>query len=307
MKFSQESSIIILGVKKEVKLITKIGCKDIVEDLKTSIKEEVQRFSRAPFLAVIQVEGNPASDVYVRKKAEMCEELGIAHHTYLLRDSVTTVELTTIIDSLNRDDTVDGILVQLPLPDHIDTNRVIDSISVEKDVDGFSVATTGLLSQGRPNISPCTPYGIIHALKTWGVVLRGKQVTIIGRSNIVGKPLASMMLNEDATVSICHSKTDPKLLKSFCRSSDVVVLAVGKPKLIDSSYIKDGAWVVDVGVNRIPDASKKTGYKLVGDFDYEDTSERNFTVTKVPGGVGLMTVISLMKNTVQCAFNRRGY
>ena len=291
-----------------IKYMIKKGCKKISEELEESLRNRViaftKKYARKPHLAVIQVKGNVASDVYVRKKTEMCANLGIQSTQLLLENNITEEELISKIEGLNKDDGVDGILVQLPLPSHIDESRVIDTICIEKDVDGFSKETTGLISQNRSSIYPCTPYGILYCLKYWNVPLESKRAVVVGRSSIVGKPISYMLTNENATVTLCHSKTSKEDLKRYCLDADIIVIVVGAPRLIDSSYVKEGAWVIDVGVNRIEDASKEKGYRLVGDFDYTETPEntaKNFTVTKVPGGIGLMTIIMLMNNTLKCA------
>lgn len=288
--------------------MVKKGCKEISEFLEEDLKKRVQQFkkkySRAPHLAVIQVKGDAASDIYVRKKTEMCSNLGIESTQILLENNTTEERVIKTIQKLNKDNQVDGILVQLPLPEHLDSSKVIDTISVEKDVDGFSKEISGLISQNRSTIFPCTPYGIIYSLKYWGVEIASKKVVIIGRSNIVGRPLALMFLNENATVTICHSKTPTEDLKRYCLDADIIVVATGKLKMIDSSYVKEGAWVIDVGINRIEDSSRERGYRVVGDFDYEETpnnTPKDFTLTKVPGGVGVMTIIMLMCNTLKCA------
>lgn len=286
----------------------KKGCKkiseELEEDLRNRVAEFVKKYTRSPHLAVIQVKGNAASDVYVRKKTETCANLGIQSTQLLLENNITEESLIYKIKELNEDDSVDGILVQLPLPSHINESKVIDTICIEKDVDGFSKETTGLISQNRSSIYPCTPRGILYCLKYWNVPLESKKAVVIGRSNIVGKPISYMLTNENATVTLCHSKTPKEDLKRYCLDADIIVVAVGSPRLIDSSCVKEGAWVVDVGVNRVEDPTREKGFRLVGDFDYTETPEntaKNFTVTKVPGGIGLMTIIMLMNNTLRCA------
>ncbi len=247
---------------------------------------------RRPALAVIRVGADPASEVYVRNKVAACKAAGIhsIHESY--GDSLTEAELLGRIDALNRDDAVHGILVQLPLPAHIDAQRVIEAIAPSKDVDGFHVASAGALLVGRPGFRPCTPLGCMRMLAHIGMAqLRGKHAVVVGRSNIVGKPMALMLLAADATVTIAHSGTPD--LAATCRQADVLIAAVGKQRMITGDMIKPGAAIIDVGINRLPDGT------LCGDVDFAAASEAAGWITPVPGGVGPMTIAMLLSNTVQ--------
>ena len=278
------------------------------ERLLASVREETLSFvnkgNRAPSLAVILVGDDPASSSYVRSKGKRCDELGFVHFQYSLSEDSLESEVIALVEKLNRDDSVDGILVQLPLPKHISAEKVINTIAPDKDVDGFSPYSMGRLALGNPSFIPCTPLGILKILENWKIETKGKRVCVIGRSNIVGKPMAIILSQKgyDATVTLCNSHT--KDLREITRESDIVIVAVGKAGLIDSSYIKDGAAVIDVGINRVEDSTKKKGYRLTGDCDYESFTERDVMITPVPGGVGLLTVTALMMNTLTSAENR---
>ena len=278
------------------------------ERLLASVREETLSFvnkgNRAPSLAVILVGDDPASSSYVRSKGKRCEELGFVHFQYSLSEDSLESEVIALVEKLNRDDSVDGILVQLPLPKHISAEKVINTIAPGKDVDGFSPYSMGRLALGNPSFIPCTPLGILKILENWKIETKGKRVCVIGRSNIVGKPMAIILSQKgyDATVTLCNSHTEN--LREITKESDIVIVAVGKPGLIDSSYIKDGAAVIDVGINRVEDSTKKKGYRLTGDCDYESFTERDVMITPVPGGVGLLTVTALMMNTLTAAENR---
>ncbi len=276
--------------------------------LLSSVKEETLSFvnkgNRAPSLAVILVGNDSASASYVKSKGKRCDELGFVHFQYSLSEDSLESDVVELVEKLNADDSVDGILVQLPLPDHISAEKVINTIAPEKDVDGFSPYSMGRLALGNPSFIPCTPLGILKILENWNIDTRGKRVCVIGRSNIVGKPMSILLSQRgyDATVTLCNSYTEN--LEEITRESDIVIVAVGKPGLIDSSYISDGSAVIDVGINRVEDATKKKGYRLTGDCDFESFADRNVMITPVPGGVGLLTVTSLMMNTLRAAENR---
>jgi methylenetetrahydrofolate dehydrogenase (NADP+) / methenyltetrahydrofolate cyclohydrolase len=246
-----------------------------------------------PGLAVVLVGDNPASQVYVRNKVKACEDSGL--HSVLERypATLTEAELLARIDALNRDPAIHGILVQLPLPAHVDAHQVIEAISPEKDVDGFHVASAGALMVGQPGFWPCTPYGCMKMLESIGYDLRGKHAVVIGRSNIVGKPMALMLLQKNATVSVCHSAT--KDLKSMTLQADVIVAAVGKRDVLTADMVKPGAVVIDVGMNRNDEG------KLCGDVDFEGVREVAGYITPVPGGVGPMTITMLLVNTLEAA------
>lgn len=262
-----------------------------------------EKYGRLPRLAVILVGDDPASVTYVRNKARSSEQVGILNTTVALPASTTEAELLSKIDELNADDTVDGILVQLPLPPHIDELKAIKAIAREKDVDGFHPENVAALWRRRtcPEENPlycvpCTPRGIIRLLKAAEVPIEGKRAVVVGRSNIVGLPVSKLLLNENATVTICHSRTVD--LGSITSEADILVVAVGSPRLIKADMVKSGAVVIDVGINRLEDGS------LCGDVDFEEVSPKASVITPVPGGVGPMTICMLMENTIDCFINR---
>lgn len=282
--------------------------KELSDALKARMAEEVKlfpaRYGRLPHLAVVLVGDDPASASYVRSKAKASELIGIKNSTIRLPESTSQEELLGIIDSLNKAEDVDGILVQLPLPGHIDEITIIAAIDREKDVDGFHPANVAALWRRRTEPEenpqycvPCTPRGIIRLLKAGNVSLDGMRAVVVGRSNIVGLPVAKLLLNENATVTICHSHT--KNLGDITREADVLVVAAGQPRMIKGSMVKDGAAVIDVGINRDPETGK-----LCGDVDFESVSPKASVITPVPGGVGPMTICSLMENTIDCFINR---
>ena len=273
--------------------MTLIDGKAISKQIKDELKEQVAEFSAKGVkicLAVIQVGNDPASSVYVGNKKKACAYIGIDSLSYELPEETTEEELLELIDKLNKDDAVNGILVQLPVPKHIDEDKIIKAISPLKDVDGFHPMSVGALSIGQPGFVSCTPAGVIQLLKRSGIVIAGKECVVIGRSNIVGKPMAMLLLRENGTVTICHSKT--KDLKEVCKRADILVVAIGRPKMIDASYIKEGATVIDVGIHR------DENNKLCGDVDFESASKVAGAITPVPGGVGPMTIAMLMHNCV---------
>ncbi len=261
--------------------------KDECKEKAAALKEQ----GREVCLAVIQVGSDPASSVYVNNKKKACAYIGINSLSYELEEETTQEELTKLIAKLNERKDVNGILVQLPLPKHIDENAIIKAINPKKDVDGFHPQSVGALCIGQPGFVSCTPAGIIELLKRSGVDICGKRCVVIGRSNIVGKPMALLMLRENATVTVAHSKTDN--LREVCKQADILIVAMGKPKFIDASYVKEGAVVIDVGIHRNQDN------KLCGDVDFESVSPVASAITPVPGGVGPMTIAMLMKNCVE--------
>lgn len=291
-------------------IMRRLGCKEVadsvLDELKTKTEDFTKQGNRAPSLAVVLVGHDAASETYVRKKAEACARLGFLHFQYSFDEDCSESELLTLIDELNGRDDVDGILVQLPLPASISERRVIERISPEKDVDGFSPVNAGRLLIGEDCFVPCTPKGIMETLRYYGVETAGKKAVVIGRSNIVGKPMAAILMQRsiDATVTVCNTKTPD--LREYTLQADIIIVATGHPGTIDETYVKDGAVVIDVGVNRIPDPSKKSGYHLSGDADYASFTNRNVSITPVPGGIGLMTVSMLMSNTFEAAMRRRG-
>ncbi len=264
----------------------------IRNDLKTRVTA-LAAAGRRPGLAVILVGNNPASQVYVRNKIRACEDTGILSIEKRLPEETTEAELLALIDQLNRDPSVHGILVQLPLPKHISDLKVIDAISPDKDVDGFHVESAGRLLVGRRGFRPCTPYGISVMLDSCGMNCEGKRAVVIGRSNIVGKPMALMLLERNATVTVAHSRTQN--LAEICREADILVVAVGRAKFVDGSFVKDGAVVIDVGMDRDENG------KLCGDVDTASAAEKASWITPVPGGVGPMTIAMLLVNTVEAA------
>jgi len=251
-----------------------------------------------PGLAVILVGDDPASKVYVGSKEKACQQLGIYSEVHRMPESTSETELLELIARLNNSNLINGILVQLPLPKHINEKAVIDAIAVEKDVDGFHPQSVGNLVIGDESLLPCTPAGVIELIKRSGVEFTGKHAVVIGRSNIVGKPVAMLLLRENATVTICHSRTAN--MKELARQADILVVAIGKARAIDSSYVKPGATVIDVGINRLEDG------KLAGDVHYEDCLDTAGYITPVPGGVGPMTITMLMKNTITAAKRAHG-
>lgn len=273
-----------------------IDGKKISQEIKDELKEKVAKDKAAGkeiSLAVIQVGNDPASSVYVRNKKNACAYIGIQSLSYELAEETTEQELLSLIRKLNEDAKVNGILVQLPLPKHIDEEKVIQTIDPKKDVDGFHVQNVGALCVGSEGYVSCTPLGIITLLKRSGIDIAGKNCVVIGRSNIVGKPMALLLLRENGTVTVCHSKT--KDMREITKQADILVVAIGKPKFIDETYVKEGAVVVDVGIHRNEEN------KLCGDVDFEKVAPHTSAITPVPGGVGPMTIAMLMNNCVQSA------
>ena len=278
-----------------------INGKEVAANIRAGLKEEITVLKArgvTPGLTVVLVGENPASQVYVRNKGKASEEVGIRSREHILPDSTTQEELLTLIAGLNASSDVHGILVQLPLPAHIDSEAVLEAISPAKDVDGFHPYNVGRLMIGRPTLQPCTPYGIMKLIETTGVDLSGKDAVIVGRSNIVGKPMAMMLLQMNATVTVCHSRT--KDLAGKVRAADIVIAAVGRAEFVKGDWIKDGAVVIDVGINRASDG------RLVGDVDFEGAARRASFITPVPGGVGPMTIAMLLQNTVDAARKSAG-
>ncbi len=271
--------------------------------IKAEIAEQVARFTaegkRAPHLVAILVGHDGGSETYVANKVKACEACGFKSTVIRREADVTEDELLRLIDELNHDKNVDGFIVQLPLPRHIDEQRVTEAILPSKDVDGFHPVNVGRQSIGLPCFHSATPAGIVELLKRYNVPTRGKNCVIIGRSNIVGKPLAALMMQKgiDATVTVCHSATDN--LKEVCRNADILVAALGRPEFVTADMVKDGATVIDVGTTRVPDATRKSGFRLCGDVDFKNVSPKCSFITPVPGGVGPMTIVSLMQNTLQ--------
>lgn len=268
----------------------------LLQDIKNAVERRVASGKAAPGLAVILVGDNPASALYVRNKRRSCDIAGVLDLAHDMPASTTQAELLALIDRLNDAPTVDGILVQLPLPAHIDPNTVIERIRPDKDVDGFHPYNLGRLAQSRPTLRPCTPYGVTRLLAATGEPLRGKEAVVVGASNIVGRPMALELLLAGCTVTVCHSAT--RDLPAHVGRAEVLVAAVGRPELIRGEWIRAGALVVDVGINRLPDG------KVTGDVEFAAARERAAWITPVPGGVGPMTVATLLQNTLEAAQSR---
>ncbi len=273
--------------------MTVIDGKAVSAAVKDEVRDQVAELSKSgevPCLAVVLVGDDPASKVYVRNKKRACEYCGIKSLEYILDKTVSEKELSDLIETLNNEPTVHGILVQLPLPPHINEQNIINAISEHKDVDAFHPANVGRLMTGNPNFLPCTPAGVMEMLKKYNIETAGKDCVIIGRSNIVGKPMAMLMLAANSTVTICHSKTEN--LKEKCLCADILIAAIGRAKFVTADMVREGAVVIDVGINRTEDG------KLCGDVDFEEVSKKASYITPVPGGVGPMTIATLMKNTL---------
>lgn len=273
-----------------------IDGKELARNIRQKLKDEVEELKNAdihPKLAVIMVGDDKASKVYVKNKSKACEEIGIEYEEFLLPEKTTMEELISLIDELNNNTTIHGILVQSPLPKGLDANEAFQAISPKKDVDGFHPVNVGKLSLNQDCFVSCTPYGILKMLETYQIPIEGKHAVVIGRSNIVGKPMAKCLLNKNATVTVCHSKTNN--LDEITKQADILIVAIGKPKFITADMVKEGAVVIDVGINRMDDG------KLVGDVDFENVKEKTSFITPVPGGVGPMTIAMLMENVVKAA------
>ena len=277
-----------------------ISGKEIAAEIKSQIATDVEKYAkeygRKPNLVVVIVGDDPGSVSYVTGKTKAANEVGIDNQTICLKEDTTEEELLNLIRNLNDDKGVDGILIQLPLPKGIDEDKVILTLSADKDVDGFHPLNVAALWQKRPCLLPCTPKGIIELMKRKGIEMSGKRAVVIGRSNIVGLPVAKLLTDENATVTVCHSRT--KNLAEICSQADILIPALGKPKFVKENMVKEGAVVIDVGVNRDPDTGK-----LCGDVDFEAVAPKTSFITKVPGGVGPMTIACLMQNTLECYLN----
>ena len=282
-------------------MVSIIDGNKIAKDIRLRVREETlalkEKTGVVPGLAVILVGEDPASQVYVGRKAKACEEVGFLSREYRLPANTTEVELLTLIHDLNRDESIHGVLVQLPLPKHIATDKIIAAIDPHKDVDGFHPYNVGGLVTGSPLFIPCTPRGIMELIARTGIELAGKEAVVVGRSNIVGKPMALLLLAQNATVTMCHSKT--KDLPAVISRADVLIAAVGKARMITANMVKEGAVVIDVGVNRLENG------KLAGDVAFDEVAAKASYITPVPGGVGPMTIAMLMKNTLDAAKMKR--
>lgn len=281
-----------------------IDGKATAEAIKAEIAEEVRQIvsngGRAPHLAAILVGHDGGSETYVKNKVLACERCGFESTLIRFEEDVTEEELLQCVDKFNKDESVDGFIVQLPLPKHIDEQKVIEAIDYRKDVDGFNPINVGRMSIGLPCFISATPLGIITLLKRYDINTSGKKCVVLGRSNIVGKPMAQLMMQKqfgDATVTVCHSHT--KDIKKECLEADIIIAAIGKPNFLTGDMVKEGAVIVDVGTTRVPDATRKSGFRLNGDVKYDEVAPKSSFITPVPGGVGPMTICSLMKNTLQ--------
>ncbi len=270
--------------------------KKVLEELKTEV-DKLKEKNIIPCLAVILIGSDPASKIYVKNKENACNKIGVESKQYNLDENIKEEELLDLINKLNNDDSIDGILLQSPIPKHLNIARAFAKIAPNKDVDGFNPVNVGMLSMGFPVFIPCTPLGVMRLLKEYNIEIEGKNCTVIGRSNIVGKPMSALMLNKNATVTTCHSKT--KDLKEVLLNSDIIVSAVGKPEFITSDMIKKDAVLIDVAITRSEDG------KLYGDFDFDNVKELASYITPVPGGVGPMTISMLMNNVILACKNRR--
>lgn len=273
-----------------------INGKELAQKIRNGLKVEVEELKKKgiyPKLAVIMVGNNKASEVYVRNKSKACNELGIEFEEFIKGEDTTQEELIELIDNLNNREDIHGILLQSPIPKHLDVREAFNRIDAKKDVDGFNPINVGKLAIGEDCFISCTPYGVIKMLETYDIEIEGKRAVVIGRSNIVGKPVAQCLLNKNATVTICHSKT--KNIAEVVREADIVIAAVGKPKFVTADMVKEGAVVIDVGINRNDEG------KLEGDVDFEEISKKASYITPVPGGVGPMTIAMLMNNVVKAA------
>ena len=282
-------------------MATILDGKQLAKKFRLELKEEVEQLKQRgilPKLAVIMVGEDSASKVYVRNKSKACEEIGVDFEEYLLKEDITMEELKNLIHSLNEKKDIHGILLQSPIPKHLDINEAFRAISPEKDVDGFHPINVGKLCLGQDTFVSCTPYGIVKLLEEYKIQIEGKHVVILGRSNIVGKPLIQCMLNKNGTVTVCHSRTQN--LKEICQQADILVAAVGKANFVTADMVKQGAIVIDVGMNR------PEGGKLCGDVAFDEVADKCSAITPVPGGVGPMTIAMLMRNTLTAAKRQNG-
>ena len=282
-----------------IKLCGKTAAEHIYHNITTKINHLLKN-NIVPGLTVIQVGDKKDSTTYVNMKAKMCEKYKINSNVIRLPDTIHESELIEIINTHNNDNSVHGILIQLPLPKHICEDNILNTVHINKDVDGFNIQNVGKLSiNAKPKFVPCTPDGCIEMLKYYNIDVAGKHAVVIGRSRIVGLPLAHLLLRENATVSICHSKTQN--IQSITKSADLIFAACGKANFIDNTMVKDNAIIIDIGINPVPDETKKTGYRLVGDVNYDDVKDKVHAISPVPGGVGPMTIAMLLKHTVDAA------
>ena len=283
----------------------RLTAKKIQEDIALTVVQRKNRGLRPPHLAAILVGNNGASETYVASKVKTCQEIGFRSSLHRLPEDISEFQLLDLIDTLNADTEVDGILIQLPLPSHISEHKIINAVDPRKDVDGFHPINVGLMTLGKDCYLPATPKGIMMMLDHYGIKTSGKHAVVIGRSNIVGRPMSILLSNNsqpgNCTVTLCHSRTTN--LKEICLQADILVAALGKPEFVTADMVKDGAIVIDVGITRIPDPSKKRGYRIAGDVKFDEVAPKTSYITPVPGGVGPMTICALMKNTLQACEN----
>lgn len=290
-----------IGSKKNYTIIDgKAIASDIKEELKRKVEERIAQGKRAPYLVAVLIGHDGGSETYVNSKMKTCAEIGYRSTLIRYETEITEGELLCVVNRLNKDPEVDGFIVQLPLPNHINAQKIIEAISPEKDVDGFHPINVGRMTVGLPSLVSATPRGILELLKRYNITTEGKHCVVVGRSNIVGRPIAQLLSQKtttgNATVTCCHSHT--KDLKSICKQADILIVAVGHPNLITKDMVKDGAVVIDVGTTRVVDSSKKSGFRICGDVDFENVAPICSFITPVPGGVGPMTIMSLMLNTL---------
>ncbi len=289
-----------------------IDGKKIAETIRAELAEDIEKLKEnhnvIPGLAVVLVGENPASQVYVRMKNKACHDIGIYSEQHTLEVDTSEADLLQLVDDLNNNEKIHGILVQLPLPDHIDEHKVLNAIFPEKDVDGFHPVNIGKLLIGEEGFRPCTPYGVLKMLEYSGVETEGANVVVVGRSNIVGKPVASMLMQKqkgaNATVTVCHSRT--KDLAAVARQADILIAAIGRAEMVTADMVNEETVVIDVGVNRVDDPSRKKGYRIVGDVKFDEVSQKCKAISPVPGGVGPMTITMLLYNTVESAKQKAG-
>ncbi len=285
----------------------KIASQSVIQELKVKTSALIQSNKRAPHLAAILIGTDGASETYVASKIKHCAEIGFVSSFFRMDETIDEVTVLQKIEELNNNDDIDGILVQLPLPKHINEEKIINAIHPDKDVDGFHPINIGKMVLGNPSFIPATPYGILLMLEHFNISTQGKHAIVIGRSNIVGRPmsilLSSNILKGNCTVTLCHSHTHH--LKELCLQADIIVAALGKPEFVTADMVKENAVVIDVGITRVPDLSKKRGFRLQGDVSFTEVSKKSSAITPVPGGVGLMTIAALMKNTFQAYISKQ--
>ena len=286
----------------------KIVSQSVKDTLKIKVDELKQKGKRLPFLAAVILGNNGASETYVASKTKNCDEIGFLSTTIRLEETISEDELIRVVEELNTDNKIDGILVQLPLPQHINNERIINAIHPSKDVDGFHPMSTGKLIQGSPTFIPATPYGVMLMLEHYKIETKGKHAVVIGRSNIVGRPMSILLSQQNpygnCTVTLCHSHT--KNLREICLQADIIVAALGIPGFLTADMVKENAVVIDVGITRVADETKKSGFAIKGDVDFENVAPKSSYITPVPGGVGLMTIAALLKNTFNAYEAREG-